>query len=130
MTALSNKTSRVLKVIIQLGEAALLAFKKAHKSSKDAAMEVVANLASTNHHAVLVLQPTVDAFFLVHTAVISRKEKNKPQQEETQREETQKEQQAPLTVLGSEEDISTLTDAKKFLAFGETHRTVLNQILR
>merc|ERR1712142_1129545 len=31
-------------------------------------------------------------------------------------------------VLGSEEDISP--DTKKFLAFAETHRTVLNQILR
>merc|ERR1712128_364491 len=64
MTALTNKTSsqsfflRVLKVIIQLREAALLAIKKAQKAKKDAeakkkeadaiAMDVVSGLASAN----------------------------------------------------------------------------------
>jgi len=239
MTALTNKTSsqsfflRVLKVIIQLREAALLAIKKAQKAKKDAeakkkeadaianllenkeseeakedtsspsetpkessitseavatAMDVVSGLASANmttqappstsspmelepelpecleslsdqltltdlwatlsnclkeladtpdHHAVLVLQPTVEAFFLVHAAVISSEEKKKPNQKETRKEQLahieEKEgqlesEQAPQTVVGSEEDISP--DTKKFLAFAETHRTVLNQILR
>ena len=88
-------------------------------------------------HALLVLQPTVEAFFLVHAAVISSRGKKKPNQKETRKDqhahiEEKKGQleseQAPQTVVGSEEDISP--DTKKFLAFAETHRTVLNQILR
>jgi E3 ubiquitin-protein ligase HUWE1 len=52
-------------------------------------------LADTpDHHAVFVLQPTVEAFFLVHAAVISSEEKKKPKAEETI-----KEQLAPLTVV-------------------------------
>jgi len=238
MTALTNKTSsqsfflRVLKVIIQLREAALLAIKKAQKAKKEAeskkkeadaianllenkesegakeesssssketpkdsststsdtvAMEVssavsgkmtsqapphtstpmevepelpevleslsdqltltdlwatlsncLKELADTpDHHAVLVLQPTVEAFFLVHAAAVSSEEKKKPNQKETRKEQLahieEKEgqlesEQAPQAVVGSEEDISP--DTKKFLAFAETHRTVLNQILR
>jgi len=237
MTALTNKTSsqsfflRVLKVIIQLREAALLAIKKAQKAKKDAetkkkeadaianllenkdaegakeessgtnvtpkesstsdnsstAMEVssggsgnvttqaptvtatpmevepdlpecleslsdqltltdlwatlsncLKELADTpDHHAVLVLQPTVEAFFLVHAAVVSSEEKKKPNQKETRKEQLahieEKEgqlesEQTPQAAVGSEEDISP--DTKKFLAFAETHRTVLNQILR
>merc|ERR1712142_1294864 len=237
MTALTNKTSsqsfflRVLKVIIQLREAALLAIKKAQKAKKDAetkkkeadaianllenkesdgakedtdntnatpigsstrdasstAMDVstvgsgnvttqaptitstpmevesdlpecleslsdqltltdlwatlsncLKELADTpDHHAVLVLQPTVEAFFLVHAAVVSSEEKKKPNQKETRKEQLahieEKEgqlesEQAPQAVVGTEEDISP--DTKKFLAFAETHRTVLNQILR
>jgi len=241
MTALTNKTSsqsfflRVLKVIIQLREAALLAIKKAQKAKKEAeakkkesetmatllenkesdetkednssstetpketsvtqdvvatAMEVVANAVSANmttqapastssttpmeveseapecleslsdqlnltdlwatlssclkelaetpdHHAVLVLQPTVEAFFLVHAAVVSSEEKKKPNQKETRKEQLahieEKEgqlesEQTPQAVVSIEEEISQ--DTKKFLAFAETHRTVLNQILR
>jgi len=241
MTALTNKTSsqsfflRVLKVIIQLREAALLAIKKAQKAKKEAeakkkesetmatllenkesdetkednssstetpketsvtqdvvatAMEVVANAVSANmttqapastssttpmeveseapecleslsdqlnltdlwatlssclkelaetpdHHAVLVLQPTVEAFFLVHAAVVSSEEKKKPNQKETRKEQLahieEKEgqlesEQTPQAVVSVEEEISQ--DTKKFLAFAETHRTVLNQILR
>ena len=184
MVALTNKTSsqsfflRVLKVIIQLREAALLAIKKAQKARKDAEikkkaeaeiaaklvgkevgsvaakedsakdpasseelsssspdMEVSANmttqaptststspmevesplsmpdsleslseqlclsdlwstlsnclkeLADTpDHHAVLVLQPTVEAFFLVHAAVTTTEEKKKINQKETRKE--------------------------------------------
>merc|ERR1712212_349330 len=203
MTALTSKTSsqsfflRVLKVIIQLREAALLAIKKAKKEAeqqqakKDAeqkkeaeekkeeeqsatkddpskeggqqstAMEVegstenkelvdtleslsvqltlnslwdtlsncLKELAETpDHHAVLVLQPTVEAFFLVHAAVTSSEEKKKPNQKETRKEQLshieEKEgqlecEQAPQAVVGSEEDISP--DTKKFLAFAETH---------
>merc|ERR1711892_609838 len=37
-------------------------------------------------------------------------------------------EQAPQTVVGSEENLSS--DTVKFLEFAETHRTVLNQILR
>ena len=72
---------------------------------------------------------------MVHAAVISSEEKKKPSQKETRKEhlahieekEGQLEsEQAPQTVIGSEEDISL--DTKKFLAFAETHRTVLSQI--
>merc|ERR1712240_302944 len=144
MTALTSKTSsqsfflRVLKVIIQLREAALLAIKKAKKEAEQqqakkaeetkegepakegqsTAMEVetekrelvdtleslsdqlilsslwdtlsncLKELAETpDHHAVLVLQPTVEAFFLVHTAVTSSEEKKKPNQKETRKEQ-------------------------------------------
>ena len=45
-------------------------------------------LADTpDHHAVLVLQPTVEAFFLVHAAVTSNQEKKKPNQKETRQEQ-------------------------------------------
>ena len=78
------------------------------------------------HHSVLILQPTVEAFLLVHAAVISSEKKKKNNQEETRKEQfahiVEKEsEQAPHTVVGSEEDISPET--KKFLAFTETHRT-------
>jgi E3 ubiquitin-protein ligase HUWE1 len=207
MTALTSKTSsqsfflRVLKVIIQLREAALLAIKKAKKEldaqrKKDeaaakeaaevpaeetakepaAAMEVegdraraagqseavldgleslssqlalgslwdtlsacLKELAETpDHHAVLVLQPTVEAFFLVHTAVTSSEEKKKPNQKETRKEQLshieEKEGQLESEQVAPAEDDSEETllapDTKKFLEFAETHRTVLNQILR
>merc|ERR1712088_459189 len=219
MTALTSKTSsqsfflRVLKVIIQLREAALLAIKKAKKEAeqqqakKDAeqkreaeekkkkeedatkegnsseppkegqstAMEVetekkekekelvdtleslsdqltlnslwdtlsncLKELAETpDHHAVLVLQPTVEAFFLVHAAVTSSEEKKKPNQKETRKEQLShiEEKEGQLECEANKDtnaqdapDDSTLSpDTKKFLEFAETHRTVLNQILR
>ena len=226
MVALTNKTSsqsfflRVLKVIIQLREAALLAIKKAQKarrdteakkkaefevaaaklaleSSKEATtgeeppsspdMEVSANmttqaptssstspmevesplslpdsleslseqlclsdlwstlsnclkeLADTpDHHAVLVLQPTVEAFFLVHAAVTTTEEKKKINQKETRKEQLAHIEETPGTLGGSDQSSQALTgteaeltsDTQKFLAFAETHRTVLNQILR
>ena len=240
MVALTNKTSsqsfflRVLKVIIQLREAALLAIKKAQKARKDAEikkkaeaeiaakevemaaklvgkegsaakeetakdpatseelssspdMEVSANmttqaptststspmevesplsmpdsleslseqlclselwstlsnclkeLADTpDHHAVLVLQPTVEAFFLVHAAVTTTEEKKKINQKETRKEQLAHIEETPGTLGDSDQASQSLTpaeseltsDTQKFLAFAETHRTVLNQILR
>merc|ERR1719336_1110607 len=187
MVALTNKTSsqsfflRVLKVIIQLREAALLAIKKAQKARRDAEakkkteaevaaaklalesskeasagaaaeersspdMEVSANmttqaptssstspmevesplslpdsleslseqlclsdlwttlsnclkeLADTpDHHAVLVLQPTVEAFFLVHAAVTTTEEKKKINQKETRKEQLAHIEETPGT---------------------------------
>ena len=45
-------------------------------------------LADTpDHHAVLVLQPTVEAFFLVHAAATSNQEKKKTNQKETRQEQ-------------------------------------------
>merc|ERR1740123_2616638 len=229
MIALTNKTSsqsfflRVLKVIIQLREAALLAIKKAQKARKDAEakkkdaeskqtekiegtkedtneepkvtpssadppvaasaetegmntqapaavsgspMEVespapvldsleslseqldlselwstlsdcLKELADTpDHHAVLVLQPTVEAFFLVHAAVTTTEEKKKINQKETRKEQLAhiEEKEGVLDSERKEEPATSeaemSADTKKFLAFAETHRTVLNQILR
>ena len=227
MVALTNKTSsqsfflRVLKVIIQLREAALLAIKKAQKAQKEAdskeeikRKEAVADateqpsdnvnadndndeqqssgtdpeapaeppassspmdtessssssttkldsleslsdqldlgdlwstlsdclkeLADTpDHHAVLVLQPTVEAFFLVHAAVTTNEEKKKTNQKETRKEQlahiedSQKEGVLDLADQSSSPTTTELSeDTKKFIAFAETHRTVLNQILR
>ena len=233
MTALTNKTSsqsfflRVLKVIIQLREAALQAIKKAQKAKKDAELKkkdttisvasasengsapetpsssdipstvgaemdmtvssaqvahpasrapapapgasvpmdleagapdsleslseqlgltdlwatlsnCLQELADTpDHHAVLVLQPTVEAFFLVHAAVTTSEEKKKNNQKETRKEQLahieEKEgqlesEQTPQAAASTEEEMSA--DTGKFLSFAETHRTVLNQILR
>jgi len=200
MTALTSKTSsqsfflRVLKVIIQLREAALLAIKKAKKEAENqkkkddaaakepttategdtkettamevegaaAAKEVVESLESLSeqlslatlwdtlsaclkelaetpdHHAVLVLQPTVEAFFLVHAAVTSSEEKKKPNQKETRKEqlshieekEGQLESEQAAASDAATEELLLAPDTQKFLEFAETHRTVLNQILR
>merc|ERR1711994_262868 len=98
-------------------------------------------LADTpDHHAVLVLQPTVEAFFLVHAAVTTTEEKKKINQKETRKEQLShiEEKEGQLECEANKDtnaqdapDDSTLSpDTKKFLEFAETHRTVLNQILR
>lgn len=223
MNALTNKTSsqafflRVLKVIIQLREAALQAMKRdllkqlnraaAKKSSAAAAMPTVQeteestpaaaasnaategstesmevvedendkkepslpslseqlelsqlwdtlsaclrDLADTpDHHAVLVLQATVEAFFLVHAAPTQPEDKKKVHQKETRQEQLahiqeqthflgEAAKEAPAAASTSSPGGSATAgsselpvDKEKFLAFAETHRTVLNQILR
>ena len=98
-------------------------------------------LAETpDHHAVLVLQPTVEAFFLVHAAVTCSEEKKKPNQKETRKEQLshieekegqlESEKTEAQTEAEESEEILLAPDTKKFLEFAETHRTVLNQILR
>merc|ERR1712045_524743 len=94
-------------------------------------------LADTpDHHAVLVLQPTVEAFFLVHAAVTTTEEKKKINQKETRKEQLAhiEEKEGVLDSERKEEPSASGSnipaDTKKFLAFAETHRTVLNQILR
>ena len=94
-------------------------------------------LADTpDHHAVLVLQPTVEAFFLVHAAVTTTEEKKKINQKETRKEQLAhiEEKEGVLDSDRKEESATSeaemSADTKKFLAFAETHRTVLNQILR
>ena len=219
MNALTNKTSsqafflRVLKVIIQLRESALLAMKKNKAKQKEAAekqaeaeknktesadktsesMDVdseapakteaektkseepsspdtldslseqlklealwetlsacLKDLAdSPDHYAVLVLQATVEAFFLVHAAATQPEDKKKVQQRETRQEQLahiQEQLEPPLFDSQSSQEQSTSAgpsslstqhsvtniskDTEKFLVFAETHRTVLNQILR
>ena len=136
------------------------------------------DLAGTpDHHAVLVLQATVEAFFLVHAAPTQPDDKKKTQQKETRQEQLAHIQEQQETIAGisepeienptlaSETDHSTTSDqqtvelqpiaststnqapstsavsksisskplsadTRKFLEFAETHRTVLNQILR
>jgi len=96
-------------------------------------------LADTpDHHAVLVLQPTVEAFFLVHAAATTNIEKKKTNQKETRQEQLAHIQEDKQTLETLEEGVSMTAntgpqlsaDTSKFLQFAETHRTVLNQILR
>ncbi|KAG8199864.1 hypothetical protein JTE90_015857 [Oedothorax gibbosus] len=103
-------------------------------------------LAETpDHHAVLVLQPAVEAFFLVH-ATLDKGDKKKESQKDSQENEISHIQDqppmSPLSSLSCYSDHSQLSnspdasasnmasDTVKFLKFAETHRTVLNQILR
>ncbi|XP_048511685.1 E3 ubiquitin-protein ligase HUWE1 isoform X4 [Athalia rosae] len=101
-----------------------------------------------DHHAVLVLQPAVEAFFLVHSSssTPTRERSNDTTTESrdvvpdlapvspiySDNEGTSQ----PETVVSSSWDVvpnpqTTLpSDQLKFLKFAETHRTVLNQILR
>lgn len=93
-----------------------------------------------DHHAVLVLQPAVEAFFCVHA---SEKEPKRRRDNRTESRETQLSHVnqdlvplSPLVDAGSDGQpragvsSSSPPDAQKFLQFAETHRVVLNQILR
>ncbi|KAI1287400.1 E3 ubiquitin-protein ligase HUWE1 [Halotydeus destructor] len=92
-----------------------------------------------DHHAVLVLQPAVEAFFLVHA---SEKE---PLRSRDSRAESRESQLAHVNFDiapaspggqsehgGDEKSTNPLlsADTRKFLQFAETHKIVLNQILR
>ncbi|XP_053377275.1 E3 ubiquitin-protein ligase HUWE1-like isoform X3 [Mercenaria mercenaria] len=97
-----------------------------------------------DHHAVLILQPAVEAFFLVHAGEKENKVKdNKPVKREDQLAHLNMDmppspQPAPssdVPPLNRENSLQTSVsnlppDTQKFLKFAETHRTVLNQILR
>ncbi|KAL3226529.1 hypothetical protein MRX96_004418 [Rhipicephalus microplus] len=120
-------------------------------------------LADTqDQHAVLVLQPAVEAFFLVHASapsaaaatggsasvgssrdVAPRLREYRSESRETQLAHIHQEM-APLSPLAQQQDGQAPAtpgaerpadahlhpDVQKFLGFAETHRTVLNQILR
>uniref|UniRef100_UPI00358F3842 E3 ubiquitin-protein ligase HUWE1 isoform X5 n=1 Tax=Myxine glutinosa TaxID=7769 RepID=UPI00358F3842 len=102
---------------------------------------------SHDHHAVLVLQPAVEAFFIVHAT----ERETKPPVRDTResqlahiRDEAPPLSPAPVTPASPSvsdpffaRENSTMhissslpPDTQKFLRFAETHRTVLNQILR
>ncbi|XP_078678082.1 E3 ubiquitin-protein ligase HUWE1-like isoform X6 [Branchiostoma floridae x Branchiostoma belcheri] len=107
---------------------------------------------TTDHHAVLVLQPAVEAFFLVHAAEKEKEKKaGEQRQSERQRHDSHLSDHAPMSPLpatpadsgsslarqesvASVSSVANLTglphDTQKFLRFAKTHRTVLNQILR
>ncbi|XP_064483541.1 E3 ubiquitin-protein ligase HUWE1-like isoform X1 [Ornithodoros turicata] len=105
-------------------------------------------LADTqDQHAVLVLQPAVEAFFLVHAAAppgppgardAARRREYRSESRETQLAHIHQEMAplSPLPDLQHAADASSSgteglpPDVHKFLTFAETHRTVLNQILR
>lgn len=85
-----------------------------------------------DHHAVLVLQPTVEAFFLVHSPA-----KQTTPETTTEAEQPMESQEEAVNTLGAplQQDnqpktINLPPDQQKFLQFAERHRTVLNQILR
>jgi len=165
MSALTAKASsqsfflRILKVIIQLRDSIRL--QKNKRNDGVSAMEVdgqddslsnelhldelwqtlsacLLELADTpDHHAVLVLQPAVEAFFLVHAA------EKEPNRRRDNRNETRDQQLAHITrdiaplspapegAAGDSQPVVNLPiDTQKFLTFAETHRIVLNQILR
>ncbi|XP_012277229.1 E3 ubiquitin-protein ligase HUWE1 isoform X2 [Orussus abietinus] len=101
---------------------------------------------TSDHHAVLVLQPAVEAFFLVHSSSSTTKERSETNTESrdvlpdlapvspiySDHEGTS---QAEPTVntswdIGHAPQRTLPPDQLKFLKFAETHRTVLNQILR
>ncbi|KAK0081548.1 hypothetical protein PV325_011960 [Microctonus aethiopoides] len=102
-----------------------------------------------DHHAVLVLQPAVEAFFLVHSSSsASSRDRNSDAGAEAR--DTVADM-APVSPIYSENEGTSQSEAVhnisswdiippphkslppdqlKFLKFAETHRTVLNQILR
>ncbi|KAG1653506.1 E3 ubiquitin-protein ligase HUWE1 [Nymphon striatum] len=108
-------------------------------------------LADTpDDHAVLVLQPAVEAFFLVHASAAekeSAQNASKPESQESQLSHLHQDI-APVSPqpsssdtsrdnIGPSRQLSVIAiptnlppDTQKFLRFAETHRTVLNQILR
>lgn len=105
----------------------------------DALSGCLKDLADTpDHHAVLVLQASVEAFFLVHAAATQPEDKKKTPQKETKQEQLAhiQEQLEPPKADEPGAGPSSLCpsnlskDTEKFLEFAETHRTVLNQILR
>ncbi|XP_021962373.1 E3 ubiquitin-protein ligase HUWE1 isoform X3 [Folsomia candida] len=108
-----------------------------------------------DHHAVLVLQPAVEAFFLVHASSVDKEEKNSTAEsreaqlahlqqdlppvspieatsENRNLVDTEMTEASGFGMLDVTQQNSTIVslDTQKFLKFAETHRTVLNQILR
>ncbi|XP_035228929.1 E3 ubiquitin-protein ligase HUWE1-like [Stegodyphus dumicola] len=113
----------------------------------DALSDCLTELAETpDHHAVLVLQPAVEAFFLVHASPEKENKKKESRKDPQENEMSHLQEMPPMSPVSS---IGPLSDASlnssfdltspqptmpldtvKFLRFAEIHRTVLNQILR
>lgn len=95
---------------------------------------------NADHYAVLVLQPAVEAFFLVHASsqmkrapylpVSTTRNLTNNTEDSTGILPNENEHLQPLSPIVSTEETSASLDQKKFLHFAEKHRTVLNQILR
>ncbi|XP_011333015.1 E3 ubiquitin-protein ligase HUWE1 isoform X1 [Ooceraea biroi] len=102
-----------------------------------------------DHHAVLVLQPAVEAFFLVHSSSSTSRDRDSRLNATSENREVVPDL-APVSPIYSDNDGTSQSEAPanaswditptpqrtlppdqlKFLKFAETHRTVLNQILR
>lgn len=97
-------------------------------------------LAETpDHHAVLVLQPAVEAFFLVHSPGSSQRKRHGHDDNVERNSQTAHIDQevAPISPSETQQqgEGSTVVpglsyDTQKFLKFADTHRVVLNHILR
>ncbi|XP_031335949.1 E3 ubiquitin-protein ligase HUWE1-like isoform X2 [Photinus pyralis] len=89
-------------------------------------------------HAVLVLQPAVEAFFLVYSPQqgatdreVSKPQNSAPEPESSSRNnESGSESSDTVTSVESSAKLNVPVDQLKFINFAEKHRTVLNQILR
>ncbi|XP_029672475.1 E3 ubiquitin-protein ligase HUWE1 isoform X6 [Formica exsecta] len=103
-----------------------------------------------DHHAVLVLQPAVEAFFLVHSSSSTSRDRDSRLNTTSENREVVPDL-APVSPIYSDNEGTSQSEAPtnaswdmtptptqktlppdqlKFLKFAETHRTVLNQILR
>lgn len=95
--------------------------------------ECLTNLSlAPDPHAVLVLQSTVEAFFLVHAGTREREE---PEKTPATIKDRRRSDRTSLETAENPANIFLLPenadpDTKKFLQFADRHRTVLNQILR
>lgn len=97
-------------------------------------------LAETpDHHAVLVLQPAVEAFFLVHSPGSSQRGLHRVDEQAAERNSQTAhidQEVAPISPSDQQQiecsgSPATLSyDTQRFLKFAETHRVVLNHILR
>lgn len=99
-------------------------------------------LAETpDHHAVLVLQPAVEAFFLVHSPGSSQRGTHRHDDNSTEKNNQTShidQEVAPISPTDGSNPLNDGTypptglsyDTQKFLKFAETHRVVLNHILR
>lgn len=107
----------------------------------DTLSECLLELADTpDHHAVLVLQPAVETFFLVHSPGYRGKTDYRESHNIERNNQTAHIDQdvAPISPSDNQQSndqhhgsSSGLThDTQKFLKFAETHRVVLNHILR
>jgi E3 ubiquitin-protein ligase HUWE1 len=94
-------------------------------------------------HAVLILQPTVETFFLVHAGekdVTKRDAQLRQQRHDDQLLHIASDLAGPASPAAvsdqqqqqqqNTETVGLHTDTQKFITFAETHRVVLNQILR
>ena len=107
----------------------------------DTLSECLLELADTpDHHAVLVLQPAVEAFFLVHSPGFKTRTDHRQEDHVSDKNNQTShidQEVAPISPSDNQQhnDASGPTsglsyDTQKFLRFAETHRVVLNHILR
>ncbi|XP_076261399.1 HECT, UBA and WWE domain containing E3 ubiquitin protein ligase 1 isoform X2 [Rhynchophorus ferrugineus] len=165
MIPLTSKSSgqifflRVLRVIVQIRNSIKTNMKRTNADYELLALSeqlnTLENLWDTlsrclseledapDHHAVLVLQPTVEAFFLVHspqqgafTYKGGEEDDEERQAENTSNrtnESSSDEHRVSFDFEHRQAEIANrivTPEQQKFLSFAERHRTVLNQILR